>query len=110
MKKGEARRAELRELVREWRASGESVRAFATRRGVGAHVLHYWKKRVDAGPTGRVVPAPRSSALAFAPVQITPEAADGIEVSFGDGTRVRVGAGARRALVRAVLQVLAGRC
>ena len=110
MKKSETWRAEVADLVREWRSSGESVRAFAERRGVGAHVLHYWKKRVDARSAGPALPAPRSSGLAFAPVQVLPEAASDIEVSFGNGTRVRVGVSANAALVRTVLQVLAGRC
>ena len=110
MKKDEARRREMAELVRDWRASGESVRAFALRRGVGAHVLHYWKGRVGAAPAGTVLAAPRSNGLTFAPVQVLPEAAADIEVSFGNGTRVRVGVSANAALVRTVLQVLAGRC
>ncbi len=107
MKTGEARRREMAGLVREWRASGESVRAFALRRGVGAHVLHYWKKRVD----DRTVPAaPSKGLVAFAPVQVLSEAGDEIEVSFGNGTRVRVGVSANEALLRTVLEVLAGRC
>jgi hypothetical protein len=110
MKRDEAKRREIADLVREWRASGESVRAFAERRGVGAHVLHYWKGRVDARPAGAVLAAPRSNGLTFAPVQVLPEAAGEIEVSFGNGTRVRVGGSANAALVRTVLRALAGRC
>jgi hypothetical protein len=39
----EARRARMRKLVKEWRASGEPVGRFAARHGMGENGLRYWR-------------------------------------------------------------------
>lgn len=48
--------AEWRELVREWRASGQTRRVFAAARGVHQQTLSWWAWRLGSGATSRVRP------------------------------------------------------
>lgn len=48
--------AEWRELVREWRASGQTRRVFAATRGVHPQTLSWWAWRLGSGTKSRVRP------------------------------------------------------
>lgn len=57
---------EWRELVREWRASGQTRRAFASAWGVHPQTLSWWAWRLGSAGKGRPSSSPR-----FAEVVVT---------------------------------------
>lgn len=93
---GYVRRSESqwRELIGEWRQSGQSQAAFCASRGVALSSLGNWLRKLK----GEAVPGPgpqRREAAGFieltAPTvaQETPPAWD-VELSLGDGIRLRL--------------------
>jgi transposase-like protein len=102
------REAEGRAMVDAWRRSGESLAAFARRRGVQEQRLRYWIDRLS-------VPA-SATPLRFHPVRLLegppspPRTGDWtddrIEILLRDGRTVRVPAGVAVDDLRQVLAVL----
>lgn len=105
------------ELVRAWRASGETARAFATSRGVSDSSLRWWEKRLATrSPVGALAvpavhkakPPTRSPSLArvVRPGEAAPIPEAGIALMVGELTIV-VRRGFDRALLRELVQALA---
>jgi transposase-like protein len=69
---------EAREALAEQQRSGESITAFAQRRGFSAQRIYYWKKRIAGG----AVPA-------FVAVPVAPASAAKIEI-VADGVTIRI--------------------
>ena len=44
--------SEGRELIEGWQASGLPVSQFCRSRGIAAHRVHYWKRRLSEGTSG----------------------------------------------------------
>lgn len=79
------RAEEAREVLRQWRRSGQSASAFARERGVSVGRLAYWSKRLSSS---RQAP----TAVQFVPVAVAearPLGAAVIEIEHG-GVTVRV--------------------
>ena len=79
-------REKWRERVAQWRASGQTAREFAARRGINASTLSHWAWRLAQEPRGE-------GALARVPTMIEvharPVMDDRFEIEFS-GRRVRV--------------------
>ena len=82
-----------RTMVRQWRGSGLSVRAFCAEHGLSEPSFYAWRRTLGERDAG---------AVHFAPVQVVPDprpqaAADGftaeLELVLSGGRRLRIGAG-----------------
>jgi transposase len=82
-----------RRMMRQWRGSGLSVRAFCDEQGLSEPSLYAWR---------RALAERDAAAVRFVPVQVTPESkppvtADGVpgavELVLGAGRRLRIGPG-----------------
>lgn len=70
-----------------WKRSGESMAAYARKRGYPAHRLSWWQKRLarDAEP-------PETAPVEFAPAVLTgPRRSPVVVTVDGDGVRLEVG-------------------
>ena len=104
-------------IVAETHEPGASVRAVAARHDVYPKLLRTWRRlvgqgRLAAAPPACFVPV-RVLESAPAPAAVSPvvadrPAADTIEISLPDGSRVRVGNGVNLAALRRVMTVLRG--
>ena len=85
--------------IREWRASGLSVRAFCARRGLAEPSFYAWR---------RVLQQRATEGPAFVPVQVLADAApaSALEVILSNGRTVRVAAGFDAATLRQLVTVL----
>ena len=91
----------------EWRASGERAEAFSRREGYPASTLRWWASKLKQAPTGE--PEVRLARVVRAPagVATTPGRSGVIVVEvMHAGVRVAVEAGADRATVAMVLDIL----
>lgn len=88
---------EARQALAELSRSGESISAFAVRRGISAQRVYYWKKRIAS-----------TSAPAFVAVPVATARAGQIEISAG-GVTVRVREDIEAERLGAILGALAGR-
>jgi transposase-like protein len=76
-------------IVREWRKSGLSVRAFCQKHGVPEYGLYAWRRRFrNEKGTDR-----RDGKAAFVPVRVVPQgtSSTGLEISFPSGHVLRAG-------------------
>ncbi len=94
--------AEARTVIETWRQSGETLAAFARRRGLNRRRLVRWVSRLRTSE-----PEP----MQFHPVRVTGEDASGrraaaIEIDLGPSRRVRVTPGFVTEDLRRVLAVL----
>ena len=113
--KGYWRKADARQVVRAWRASGEALSTFAARHGVKAARLARWAGRLGRRGVGRRQPG-RGEAeplkLRFHPVELvghsTALETRSIEVVLLDGRRVRVPSGFTSEDLERVLRVVEG--
>jgi transposase len=103
-------------MVAETHEPGASVRAVAARHDVYPNLLRTWRRlvgqgRLAASPPACFVPvrvlesAPAPAAL---PAAVDRPAADTIEISLPDGSRVRVGSDVNLTALRRVMTVLRG--
>ena len=95
--------------VARWQRSGLTARAFATREGIHAGTLGYWKWKLrQAAP---VAPARTPRPVSF--VELVPPDLGGagasVEIVLPAGYRVRLTAGIADATLRTVLDVLEAR-
>jgi len=104
-------------IVAETREPGVSVRAVAARHDVYPNLLSTWRNqerrgRLVSAPPERFVPmrlietAPSTAAIA--PPSAERAAADAIEITLPDGSRVRVGNDVSLAALRRVMKALRG--
>ena len=102
-----ARAAEWRRRVRQWRASGESSRAFAATVGCNPRTLTWWASRLRRAPSPREAPFDLVRVVA-PPVEPTEETPDGaqVEIVLSCGRVLRVGRGFDVAVLRAVIAIL----
>jgi transposase len=104
-------------IVAETHEPGASVRSVAARHDVYPNLLRTWRRlvcqgRLAAAPPARFVPV-RMLESAPAPAAVSPvvadrPAADTIEISLPDGSRVRVGSDVNLTALRRVMTVLRG--
>ena len=74
--------ADGRAALAAWRASGETLAAFAERHGLGIKRLTRWHRRFDVAPTSRPsLPAPPPRG--FASLDLITQAADTITIRVG---------------------------
>ena len=112
MQAQEDRRTTMLELVRRWRDSGATARAFAQEQGITPWTLYYWRKQLanQERPTGR---RRRSRRFTLAPVHVVASAdggGDDLEVILAGGDRVRVPGGVSVDTLRRVVQALRTAC
>jgi hypothetical protein len=102
-----------RQMVRQWRHSGQSIRAFCAARGLTEGSFYAWRRTIaqrdqqggrcpDRNGPGRSVRPPL-----FVPVQLSTVAGAPLEVVLERGLVVRVPAGFDATTLRQVLAVLA---
>jgi transposase len=104
-------------IVAETHEPGASVRAVAARHDVYPNLLRTWRRLIGQG---RLAAAPQTGFMAVrmvepAPPPVAPPlpavdrpAADMIEISLPDGSRVRVGSDVNLTALRRVMTVLRG--
>lgn len=106
----DAKRARMRKLVKEWRASGEPVGRFARSHGMSENGFRYW--RLQFAP-GRLV-APIKDPVAFAPARVVddgvPASPAALEIRLASGDVIRADAGIPVERLRSVIQLLRERC
>ena len=104
-------------IVAETHERGASVRAVAARHDVYPNLLRTWRRlvrqgRLSATPPACFVPVrvlePAPAPVAVSPVTVDRPAADTIEISLPDGSRVRVGSDVTLTALRRVMTVLRG--
>lgn len=106
------KRNAMLDLVRRWRESGATAKAFAQEQGVTPWTLYYWQQGLpsEARPTRR---RRRARRVTLAPVHVVASAAAGgedLEVILAGGDRVRVPPGVSAEMLRRVVQVLRTAC
>lgn len=74
---------DARVVFAEWRASGESLAAFARRRGVGIKRLYWWKRRF-ASPAATNA----NSELSLIPATVIETAATSIRIRLPNGIAI----------------------
>jgi transposase len=104
-------------IVAETQEPGASVRAVAARHDVYPNLLRTWRRlvvqgRLAATPPARFVPVrvlePAPAPAVILPAAADRPAADTIEISLPDGSRVRVGSDVNLTALRRVMTVLRG--
>jgi transposase len=102
-------------LVAETHEPGATIRAVAARHDVYPNLLRNWRRQVREGylaasPPARFVPLhvteSAASTAAPPPVIAARPAADRIEITFPDGTRLQVGGDVNLTALRRVVAVL----
>src|SRR5690625_5341665 len=101
----EERRHVWRERVADFRASGQSGRAWCIENDIKEHQLWYWIKRVESSP-------PATAATQWLPVAVegeSPASNSGLSLRVGDAV-IEVQPGFDRSLLAAVIAVLTEPC
>ena len=94
---------DARAVVAAWRASGESVSAFARRHGVQRRRLARWIRRLETATSVRFHPVRLTEAIDAA------ASASAIEIELTSGERIRVPRGFDAEDLRRVFSVLTAR-
>jgi len=111
--RGRSKERFWRQMVRQWRHSGQSIRAFCGARGLTEASFYAWRRTIaqrdgQAGRcAGRNGPARTVSLPLFVPVQLSSVAGAPLEVVLERGQVVRVPAGFDATTLRQLLAVLA---
>jgi hypothetical protein len=85
-------------LVQEWRRSGLSIAEFGRSRGVGAHRLRYWERRLAPGPAETPFVVMSAEGLGSS---AEPSGDDAIEIVVGEFfVRVPAGVGTLAEVLR----------
>ena len=84
--------ANLSHLPQAWRESGLSQRAFCKREGISLATFSYWRRKELRGAADApAAPAPAFTEVVVEPrLNVAPASTSSIEVTFPDGTRVRI--------------------
>jgi transposase len=115
MPASDERRTAMFDLVRRWRESGTTARAFAQEHGVTAWTLYYWRDQLATqerpARRSRRRSCVRSKRTTLVPVRIVPDDAGGaLELILASGDRVRVPGDVALDTLRRVVQVLRTTC
>jgi len=91
---------EGRKLILAWQSSGLSVADFCRHRGIPAHRVHYWKRRLAGGSSAHTDEAPAFFAVDLTPESIEARAADrsvaSILIWAGESVRIELPADTSR--------------
>lgn len=101
LRRGPAREQFWREAVAAWEKSGQSIRAFCSRRGLSEPSFYNWKRSLRERDRFQS-PAPQGPRLV--PVRVVPGAV--VEVVLPTGLIVRVPGGAEAATVATLIAAL----
>ncbi len=96
--KSSARSDYWRDLLQQQSASGQSVSAFCSKRGLTEQSFYFWKKRLSKQ-------APVSFSLVAAN-EFVDKRSTSLELELGSGQRLRIPMGVDAATLRTVLSVL----
>jgi transposase-like protein len=103
-----------RRMVRQWRRSGLSIRAFCQQHNLPEHNFYAWRRTLAQRQTQRQAEQ-NAAPVAFVPVQVLPEsvprapsdaAACGLELLLAGGRIVRIGPAFDEPTLRRLLAVL----
>ena len=100
-----------RRVVRRWRRTGLSIRAFCGAEGIGEHLFYWWRRELarrdqHKAAAHKVTAAAKSAA--FVPVRVVVDQAAGIEIVLRGGQVVRLQSGFDRQALSQVLAILEG--
>ena len=102
-----------RRVVRRWRRTGLSIRAFCRAEGIGEHLFYWWRRELarrdqhKAAAHNRVTAAAKGAA--FVPVRVVADQGAGIEIVLRGGQVVRLQSGFDRQALSQALAILEGR-
>jgi hypothetical protein len=94
-------RERWRELVEQWRVSGQPAREFAAHRGINAATLAHWKWRL-----GRETSSGALAALPMIEVQARASHDERFEIELGASRRLRIPASFDADALRRLIAVL----
>ena len=80
---------EMREILREWRASGQSLEQFAKEHGISRHTLSWWRWKLGESGKGRTRRAKPKFVEVKAPAA-QPMVVAALEVRLPNGAEIRV--------------------
>ena len=99
----EQKERQWRRWIRQWQASGLSVREFCARNGLATASFYHWRRVLERRAPERP---------AFVPVQVVadtpPSQASALELVLADGRALRVAPGFDATTLRRLLAVLEG--
>lgn len=102
-----------RRVLRRWRRSGLSIRAFCATERIGEHLLYWWRRELGRRDQRHVAEnkktAVATKSAAFVPVRVVADQGAGIEIALRGGQVVRVQSGFDRQALTQVLAILEGR-
>ena len=111
MGKLEAKRARMRGLVEQWRASGEPLSRFAGRHGLTENGFRYWNERFGRKHPRR---GPCSTPPVFTPVRVVDDAGAvgsvALEIRLAGGDVIRAGQELPAERLASVIRALRQRC
>ncbi len=102
-----------RQLVDQWRRSGQGVRAFCQARGLSEQSLYWWRRELAARDRRPATPEAAAPPPRFVAVRVRAEPAAGlpaglVEVVWGNGRRLRAGADVDPRRLAALVAALEG--
>ena len=102
-----------RRVVRRWRRTGLSIRAFCRAEGIGEHLFYWWRRELARRDQHKAAAHKRvtgtSKTAAFVPVRVVADQSAGIEIVLRGGQVVRLHSGFDRQALTQVLAILEGR-
>ena len=110
IKRRHLRESEKEEILARWRASGQSMQAFARQSGIAQSSLWRWRRQLDARSTPAFVPVVVRSEPENArpPVPVAHTKAEvALELRWPSGCRARVYRGFSSTELRALLAAMA---
>jgi hypothetical protein len=112
-----AKEASWRDRIKQWEASGLSIREFCQKQELKETSFHYWRREIKRRDKKR--PSPKKKAkeekqISFASVQMTTPFLcsnerlydNEIEISLSNGSRIRFRSGIASELLREVLRIV----
>ncbi len=97
-----------RETLRQFAASGQSIRGFCRSRGLSEPSFYSWRRRLATHDESLSPTAHPSEAPAFVPVRVTDQTSEGIEIVLRGDRRIRLSGPVDRAALAEVVAVLEG--
>ena len=100
-----------RRVVRRWRRTGLSIRAFCGAEGIGEHLFYWWRRELARRHQHKTADYKKTAAAksaAFVPVRVVADQGAGIEILLRGGQVVRLQSGFDRQALSQVLAILEG--